>query len=52
MGEYAEALADGSEGGGITCSRTCSDGVGQCYKLYDAWGNCHFSGYQSDRCTC
>ena len=47
-----EALADGSEGGGITCSRTCSDGIGQCYRLYEAWGKCHFSGYQSDHCTC
>ena len=46
-----EALA-AHEDGGITCSRTCSDGVGRCYKIYDIWGNCHFSGYQSDSCTC
>lgn len=46
-----EALASG-EDAEITCSRTCSDGVGRCYKVYDEWGNCHFSGYQSDSCTC
>ncbi len=46
-----EALASG-EGAGITCSRSCSDGIGQCYKLYDEWGHCHFSGNQSDNCTC
>lgn len=36
----------------ITCSRTCSDGIGQCYRKYDQWGNCHFSGYQFEFCTC
>ena len=46
-----EALA-GGEGAEVTCSRTCSDGVGRCYRLYDEYGNCHFSGYQSDSCTC
>lgn len=46
-----DALAAG-EDVEITCSRTCSDGVGRCYKLYDEYGNCHFSGYQSDNCTC
>ena len=33
-----EALAGDTEGGAtITCSRTCSDGVGRCYKAYDKW---------------
>lgn len=36
----------------ITCSRTCSDGVGRCYDTFDKWGNCHFSGYQFHFCTC
>ncbi|MDE6347205.1 MAG: NVEALA domain-containing protein, partial [Bacteroides sp.] len=56
MLENIEALAkieDSDEGGVvITCSRTCSDGVGRCYKKYDDWGNCHFSGDQSNFCTC
>lgn len=56
MLENIEALAkieDPDEGGVvITCSRTCSDGIGRCYKVYDEWGNCHYSGYQSDSCTC
>lgn len=48
-----EALANNEEAGGeITCSRTCSDGVGRCYRVFDQWGNCHFSGYQTDNCTC
>ncbi|MBT9908177.1 hypothetical protein GPL10_21015 [Bacteroides fragilis] len=34
------------------CSRTCSDGVGRCYKVYDKWGNCHFDGSQTYSCTC
>ena len=48
-----EALAGDTEGGAtITCSRTCSDGVGRCYKVYDDWGNCHFDGSQIYSCTC
>ncbi|WP_080975745.1 NVEALA domain-containing protein, partial [Bacteroides fragilis] len=48
-----EALAGDTEGGAtITCSRTCSDGVGRCYKVYDKWGNCHFDGSQTYSCTC
>ena len=48
-----EALVGDTEGGAtITCSRTCSDGVGRCYKVYDKWGNCHFDGSQTYSCTC
>ena len=48
-----EALAGDTEGGAtITCSRTCSDGVGRCYKTIDKWGNCHFDGSQLYSCTC
>ncbi len=36
----------------ITCSRTCSDGVGRCYYKFDNWGNCHFNGDQNCYCTC
>lgn len=46
-----EALAD-NEDFTITCSRTCSDGVGRCYKTIDKWGNCHFDGSQTYSCTC
>ena len=51
--QNVEALAGDTEGGAtITCSRTCSDGVGRCYKVYDDWGNCHFDGSQIYSCTC
>ncbi len=48
-----EALAGDTEGGAtITCSRTCSDGVGSCYKTIHKLGNCHFDGSQLYSCTC
>ena len=48
-----EALAGDTEGGAtITCSRTCSDGVGRSYKVYDKCGNCHFYGSQTYSSTC
>lgn len=51
--QNVEALAGDTEGGAtITCSRTCSDGVGRCYKTIDKWGNCHFDGSQLYSCTC
>lgn len=46
-----EALA-GGEDATITCSRTCSDGIGRCYRVYDGYGNCTFSGYQDEYCVC
>lgn len=45
-----EALASG-EGIGVTCSSSCSDGVGRCW-LLSASGHCVFSGYQVDYCSC
>ena len=53
MLENVEALADNElPEVEVTCSRTCSDGVGRCYYVYDRWGNCHFNGDQSCYCTC
>ncbi len=47
-----EALAQ-NEGGGvtITCSRSCTDGIGQCYIRSNS-GYCAFTGYQVDFCVC
>lgn len=47
-----EAFANNGEDATITCSRTCNDGVGRCYRKYDDYGNCTFSGYQTDNCVC
>lgn len=51
-----EALArpEGDDGGGgatITCSRSCSDGVGRCWIRSNS-GYCAFTGYQADSCSC
>lgn len=51
-----EALSQGSsgEGGGgdatITCSRSCSDDIGKCWKRED--GFCKRSDKQSNYCKC
>ena len=45
-----EALASG-EGVTITCSRSCSDGIGRCWIRSNS-GYCAFTGYQVDSCTC
>ncbi|MCD8094257.1 MAG: NVEALA domain-containing protein [Bacteroides sp.] len=45
-----EALA-GGEGVEITCSRSCSDGVGKCWIRSNS-GYCAFTGYQADSCSC
>lgn len=45
-----EALASG-EGVVITCSRSCSDGIGRCWILSNS-GHCAFTGYQDDNCAC
>ncbi len=47
-----EALADDENEVIITCSRSCSDGIGKCYQVYDEYGNCHFVGIQIYSCTC
>lgn len=47
-----EALAYGEDGGAtITCSRSCSDGVGRCWIRSNS-GYCAFTGYQADSCSC
>ena len=46
-----EALAAG-EGAVITCSRSCGDGIGQCWKRIDSSIYCEFSGLQADHCVC
>ena len=49
-----EALSQ-NEGGEavITCSRSCGDGVGQCWKLIEPENvYCEFSGKQADHCVC
>ena len=46
-----EALASDESGVTITCSRTCSDGIGRCWILSGS-GHCAFTGYQADSCTC
>ena len=45
-----EALADDGEAV-ITCSRSCSDGIGRCYIRSNS-GHCAFTGYQDDSCSC
>lgn len=51
-----EALSQGSggEGGGgdatITCSRSCRDGIGQCWIESD--GGCQRTDSQHNHCTC
>ena len=35
----------------ITCSRSCSDGIGRCWIRSNS-GYCAFTGYQSDNCRC
>ena len=45
-----EALADDGEAV-ITCSRSCSYGIGSCY-IISTSGDCAFSGYQDDSCSC
>lgn len=35
----------------ITCSRSCSDGVGRCWIRSNS-GYCVFTGYQVDNCRC
>lgn len=49
-----EALAQ-SEGGGVTCSRTCAY-TGQCWtRVYSSDynnGYCKFTGSQADHCQC
>lgn len=45
-----EALADDNEAV-ITCSRSCSDGIGRCYIRSNS-GHCAFTGYQDDSCSC
>ena len=49
-----EALAQSEEGGAvITCSRSCGDGVGQCWVKIDPNSPyCEFSGFQVDHCIC
>lgn len=52
-----EALSQDEEGGGgeavITCSRSCGDGVGQCWvKIEPNSPYCDFSGSQADHCIC
>ena len=42
-----EALAAG-EDLEITCSKKCSDGIGQCWIFYDYY--CVFSGYMHNHC--
>ena len=46
-----EALAAG-EGVGITCSQSCRDGIGQCWKRIDSSICCEFSGIQANHCVC
>ncbi len=46
-----EALAAG-EVVGITCSRSCGDGIGQCWKRIDSSIYCEFSGIQANHCVC
>ena len=46
-----EALAGGEGGATITCSRSCSDGIGQCWIRSNS-GYCAFTGYQADSCKC
>lgn len=43
-----EALAAG-EDVEITCSKTCSDGIGQCWDYRGSY--CFFSGYMHTHCT-
>lgn len=45
-----EALAQ-SEEPGITCSRSCSDGIGQCW-TWDGMMGCRFKGYMWLSCRC
>lgn len=45
-----EALADDGEAV-ITCSRSCSDGIGRCYIRSNS-GHYAFTGYQDDSCSC
>ena len=52
-----EALSQNEESGGgeavITCSRSCGDGVGQCWVKIDPNSPyCDFSGSQADHCIC
>lgn len=35
----------------ISCSKTCSDGIGRCWKSIGS-NFCIFSGYQTDNCIC
>ena len=49
MLENVEALARDEVT--ITCSRSCSDGVGRCWIRSNS-GHCAFTGYQSDNCRC
>ena len=46
-----EALAAGEEAG-ITCSRSCGDGIGQCWRRIGSSYYCEFSGLQANHCVC
>lgn len=47
-----EALGSNESLVEIVCYRTCADGVGRCYHVYDEYGNCHFIGSQEYTCRC
>lgn len=51
MLDNVEALASNEEPG-ITCSKTCSDGIGRCYAYDKETHSCYFEGYQWMSCAC
>lgn len=47
-----EAFANNGEDATITCSRSCGDGIGKCWRVIDQYGNCQSSGNPYEYCVC